>query len=278
LTRCAHCLGEHRSQPDQQDCDEGPLDCQNCQSVLAERDCDNACAEIDYALRTRTTKAMREAMCGIVDKTCGVEERESCAAALPHLYFDLSGLQNQAGEATVGRPEPLALEESLALDATVEGCWRCTDGVRKALSKQQDQPMHERCSVLVAACSESCGLVRPVSLVLGPASRALALCDLSARCVASPPALGLGGEGASEAGLASVRGCRQEPPPSQAGSSGILSDAERAQRFADCFERRVPCTEPEFQTSAAACLDCSNARDCNEVATNCKTLCEGEAL
>src|ERR1041384_7248704 len=41
LTSCAKCLGHHEYEPDRQDsCDQEP--CENCESLMRQRDCDDA--------------------------------------------------------------------------------------------------------------------------------------------------------------------------------------------------------------------------------------------
>ncbi len=269
LTRCAHCLGSHASLPGEQTCLD-PSKCENCRSVMAERDCDSACKGISYALRARTSAQMREEMCQLVDQSCGGPNPISCAHSLSSLYYDLSAVPSTG---TARSPVPLSLDEALALDATVEGCWACTQQVRKALNTEEATTRAGRCATLVSACSEACSLVRAVAQVLAPAATALALCDLAERCVDAPP-----GEGevtiAAEP-LSKVLICPGGLESGLTEDEGTAGD-EGARRRVECFERRVVCREASFQSNAAACLTCAGPLDCSQVASECRTACEGE--
>jgi hypothetical protein len=91
LTRCASCIGSHEFLDARQDaCEERP--CENCASLLENRDCDEACAEVDFARRSRTSSQMRRAMCRVIDESCAVQGASVCEAALGRLYQDCSGI------------------------------------------------------------------------------------------------------------------------------------------------------------------------------------------
>jgi hypothetical protein len=265
IARCAHCLGNHRSQSGQQDC-EGEDDCQNCESLLNERDCDVACNEVDYAQRTRTSELMRESMCKTLGSACGQSLHGICHDALAELYRQQP---EPGGHGAGGQSDLLDLEESLDLDATVEKCWECTQGVAKALSRKRSEVSVEACSLLVATCQASCSLVVPVAKALAPANSALALCDLKARCV---EAVDTSTAGQPPAQLESVVDCL-------AGDSSApiqpLTPDEASTRREACFERRVTCTSTAFQGAATTCLSCADTHDCGQVVGDCRSLCEG---
>src|ERR1041384_8784587 len=67
---------------------------------MRQRDCDDACSDVDIALAARTSLHMREEMCRSVDGACGTTvDSTVCHSALPILYEDLSGLGPGTGGA-----------------------------------------------------------------------------------------------------------------------------------------------------------------------------------
>jgi hypothetical protein len=298
ITSCADCLSGHEYLKSRQsECDEPP--CENCESILMERDCDTACSEVDYALRSRTSIGMRKDMCDVIDSSCGrvlagsngAVMASRCALALDALYYDLSGL---AGAGSVAPAEartceeatepngvdagvPLTIEEALELDATVETCWKCTQSVKASFAKAERRV--DRCDALVDSCMAACELVRPASAVLTDAAAALALCDLSARCYDIPGAdssAGSGGEGGSASEPKELITCGAE-----CGADGTLATgaggaaADPSDVLAECFDERVSCRDTAFQTRAALCVDCARNQECSYVYEQCQVYCGG---
>lgn len=279
LTGCSKCLAHHEYQEQRQsECDEPP--CENCESLLRERDCDEACSEVDFALRARTSLAMRKAMCLVVDDSCGIPNVNACKAALTTLYEDLSGLGGNGGEDSGGRAglkgRNLTLNESLELDATVEACWACTQSVRKTFTGGPGINRPERCAKLVDTCDATCSLVRPASLVLAPAQIALKACDLEDRCVVKEQESGMGAAGEPpEPRLNCVLGCTDGCAKGGGGTGGAGTAGKPGSP--NCFEDRVVCNQSDSMTRAQLCLDCAGDQDCSVVATQCRVACEGEA-
>jgi hypothetical protein len=69
---------------------------------MADRDCDSACAEVDFALRSRTSRGMRQTMCAVIDESCGLAGRKTCSSGLADLYKNLSGIDGSGGTAGSG--------------------------------------------------------------------------------------------------------------------------------------------------------------------------------
>jgi hypothetical protein len=213
----------------------------------------------------------------------------------------------------VERGPELGLVDALALDETVERCWKCTERVKKAFFSDDPKDRPVRCAAVVDNCAAECALVRPAHAVLAPAAVAIALCDLSARCVDAsaagssltrvisctdgcPPPL-KGGSGAAGAGGGSVSAAgsggggmcgvagtganRDAAAAGEAGSSGQAGEGgmggapDPVVDDTKCFDERVRCTSTSFLRYAADCIDCARAQECSLVASQCKSQCEG---
>jgi hypothetical protein len=290
LTSCASCLGSHEILSSRQDdCSSPP--CENCESVLSDRDCDASCKEVWFALRSRTSQAMRVLLCNIIDESCGMEGATSCRDGLCDLYKNFSGIGDPGAEglggaagtaqpastscaappsAEQGEGKPLSLDEALELDATVEKCFACAQSVRKSFAGSRPEDRPQRCDALVDNCLAACALVRPANAVLAPAAAALALCELSARCSELPPLIECSNE------------C-EAPPVSEGGNGGAGGEAGAAgapvekavSDFATCFRDRLQCRDEVFLSAATLCIDCARDDECSVVGSQCAPLCYG---